>query len=125
MKTVYQEEIESINKFRYSLIKKQNEGTTTSAEIQKIDDLAKEIQQYIKFYFEYLPFDFTMEQLANLGQCPNLINDDNGHWAVSSDGFQNVPKGEEPGDIETHFYIEAHEWRNSPKEALKYYLEQE
>jgi len=125
MNTAYQEEIESMNNFRYSLIRKQNEDTTTPAETKKIDDLAEEILRYIKLYFENLPFDFIMDQLANLGQCPNLLNDDNGHWAVTSDGFQNVPKGGEPDDIETHFYVEASEWKDTPKEALLHYLSQE
>ena len=125
MNNSYQEEITSMSKFRYTLIKKQNEETSTPAEVKQIDNLAKEILRYINVYFENLYFDFIMDELANLGQCPNLINDDNGHWAVVCTGFQNVPKGEEPDDIETHFYIEANEWKETPREALKYYLEQE
>ena len=47
-----------------------------------------------------------------------LVNDDNGHWAVSYDGIQNVPAGSEASDITTSFWIEKHQWRNSVREAI-------
>ena len=31
----------------------------------------------------------ALESLSEIGYCPNLLNDDNGHWAVKFDGFQN------------------------------------
>lgn len=47
-----------------------------------------------------------------------LINDDNGHWAVSFAGFQNVPEGDKPADIFTSFSIEARDWKPSVREAI-------
>ncbi len=41
-----------------------------------------------------------------------LISDDNGHWAVSGDGAQNVPCGVDPEGIWTTL------WRNSVREAI-------
>jgi len=89
---------------------------------EEIDLFADKIMELITENFDELEFDFIMEQLANLGQCPNLLNDDNGHWAITGDGYQNVVIGDEPSDVETHFFIEAKEWKNTPKEALKDYL---
>ena len=119
----FKEEIESMNKFRYSLIEKVNNETATQEDENKIDKLAESIEKYIQLYFEYLPFEFIMEQLSNLGQAPNLLYDDNGHWAVTSTGFQSVPNKDDPEDVETHFFIEAKEWKDTPREALKYYLD--
>lgn len=60
------------------------------------------------------------ERLDWLEQQPGaaLVNDDNGHWAVAYDGFQNVPVGDQPQDISTAFYIEKSRWHNSIREAI-------
>jgi hypothetical protein len=128
--TAFQEEIESMDKFRYNLIAKRNthwneesgeydkDGYDRKNDEEKIDELAAEIEKYIKLYSEQLPFEFIMEQLSRLGQCPNLLNDDNGHWAVTCDGFQNVVCGDEPEDVETSFFVEAPHWKDTPREAL-------
>jgi len=64
----------------------------------------------------------AFESLAEIGYCPNLLNDDNGNWAVKFDGFQNVPMGDEPEDISTTFFIEAKDWKDSIYEALVWAL---
>jgi len=132
--SAFEQEIESMNKFRYSLIEKRNkhwneesgeydlDGYDRKEDENKIDELAKEIEKYIKLYHEQLSFDFIMEQFANLGHCPNLLNDDNGHWAITSEGFQNVVFGDEPEDVETSFFVEAAKWKNTPREALTLYI---
>jgi hypothetical protein len=61
-----------------------------------------------------------IEQLAEQGCCPALINDDNGHWAVSFSNIQNVPKGPEPEDVDTTFFVDAKEWKNSIREAIDF-----
>ena len=55
-----------------------------------------------------------LEEQAGAG----LVSDDNGHWAVSFVGMQNVPEGTEPQDIATNFFVEAKEWRDSIREAI-------
>jgi len=119
-----------MSNFRYKLIENlQQLGDTSEKEErdlnQKIDELGEEIEKYIILYCDQLPFDFSMEELSKLGQCPNLLNDDNGNWAVTSDGYQNVVAGDNPEDVETHFFVEAKNWKKTPKEALKYYLTEE
>ncbi len=46
-----------------------------------------------------------------------LISDDAGNWAVSGEGFQNVPD-DPPQDIETSFFIEKDLWKPTIREAL-------
>lgn len=58
------------------------------------------------------------EAEAGRGGCPALICDDDGRWAVSGDGIQNVPMGEGPHDIQTCFDVEKDQWHNSPREAI-------
>jgi hypothetical protein len=47
-----------------------------------------------------------------------LINDDNGHWAVSGSGTQNVPSGDDPEDIASTFFVDASEWKPTVREAI-------
>lgn len=46
-----------------------------------------------------------------------LINDDFGHWAVSFDGMQNVPK-KTPADIQTTFFVEKKQWKKTVRAAI-------
>ena len=64
-----------------------------------------------------------LDWLENNPHCASLVNDDNGRWAVTSNGFQNVSsKGvlvtESAIDIETAFWVEACEWKDSVREAI-------
>lgn len=65
----------------------------------------------------------ALEELAKIGLCPNVLNDDNGHWAVKFDGYQNVVYGDKPEDVTTTFFVEAKEWKNNIYEALIWALE--
>jgi len=46
-----------------------------------------------------------------------LISDDNGHWAISTNGFQNVVTGG-PKAVETSFFVRAKEWKKSARSAI-------
>ena len=60
-----------------------------------------------------------LEAKSQEGWCPCLLYDDNGHWAVAGDGTQNVPMDDSPCDIQTTFWVEKHQWKNSVREALE------
>lgn len=116
-----------LHRERYSLIENlQQMGDNDLHEDElndKIDKLGEEILSLLTNHSDELEFEFIMEQLSMLGQAPNLLYDDNGHWAVTSEGWQNVV-ADEPEDVETHFYVEAHLWKDTPREALKVYFEE-
>lgn len=83
-----------------------------------------EIQEIIsKLEKKEINCEQALESLSELGYCPNLLNDDNGHWAVKFDGFQNVPISEDPKDISTTCFIKAKDWKTSIYEALLWALE--
>ena len=65
----------------------------------------------------------AMERLSEIGYCPDLLNDDNGHWAISFEGYQTVALSDDPQDINTEHYILACQWKTTIKEALIYALE--
>lgn len=64
-----------------------------------------------------------LEEDTAHGGCPGIINDDNGHWAVTGDGLQNVVCGDEPSDVQTTFYVQAKNWRKTIREAIDAYLD--
>lgn len=69
-----------------------------------------------------LTLDGAFQALSNIGYCPNLLNDDNGHWAVSFQGFQNAPLSEGPTDITTTLFVKKDGWQNTIHDALVYAL---
>jgi len=121
MENTFQEEISAMDKFRYSLIEKENNKTATPEEIQKIDDIAVEIGTYLQKHSQFLSFEFIMEQLAKLGDSPSLLYDDDGHWCVTSDGYQNVII-DGPADWTGSYAVLKKQWKNTPREALEDYL---
>ena len=48
----------------------------------------------------------------------NLISDDNGHWAVSTSGYQPVPT-DPPGDMDIVSLVSASEWRATILDAIE------
>lgn len=90
--------------------------------LDEILDYENQIIELIKENFNSLELDFIFIQLSHLGQAPNLLYDDNGHWAVTSDGFQSISMEDEPKDTELWFHVEAKQWKKTPREALKEYL---
>jgi hypothetical protein len=122
MSKIHVEHIKSLSDFRSKLIEKDNNEKASEQEILRIDELEEEILGYIKQHFNLLPFEFIMDELSKLGWCPSLLYDDNGHWAISTTGFQNVPEGDDPEDIEIFNIVKKEQWENSPREALYKYL---
>lgn len=59
--------------------------------------------------------------LSELGYCPNLLNDDGGRWALTSDVYQSVPE-KYPSDIESSFYVKKEYWKKSIREAVIFSL---
>jgi len=89
---------------------------------EKINELSKKILTLLKENIDSLDFEFMMVQLTEIGDCPSLIYDDNGHWAISYPYFSNVSGEDKPINTDMAFYIKEDSWKDSPKEALKFYL---
>ncbi len=57
-----------------------------------------------------------LEEKAKKGYCPALVNDDNGHWAVSFKGIQAV--GSSGGDVGV--YTSKYQWKDTIRGAIEY-----
>lgn len=64
-----------------------------------------------------------LEWLVEHGDCPGIINDDDGHWAVSGTGTQDVVFEYGPQSIHTSFFVKKEEWRDTIREAIEAYLD--
>jgi hypothetical protein len=119
------EKIAYLDAERYTLLNKEELGTATVEEVKKIDTNAVEIRYLILKHFDLLEFDYILIQLTRIGDAPNLLYDDNGHFAVECEGVQTVPDLDDVIDIETSFFVEKHKWKSTPREALLDYLQRD
>lgn len=60
----------------------------------------------------------VVEFLTEDGFCPGLLFDDNAHWALATDGAQNVVFGDEPEDISTAFFVDKKMWCDTAELAI-------
>ena len=106
------------------LIRRQNEEKSEySLDLsEKTDLLATEIEDLLKKHFDDLEFDFILDELSKVGQAPCLIYDDNGFWAISGSGFSTVSFGEKPMNFEISNFVSSDLFKDSPREALRYYM---
>lgn len=58
------------------------------------------------------------EDWASQGYCPALLYDDNGHWTVSFDGIQNIPRGENPVVTDSTFFVDKDSWKDTVIDAV-------
>lgn len=105
---------------RYALIA--HSAETGEDHDQQIDTLSAGIQSLLTVNVNTLPFEFILHHLSKLGICVNVLNDDNGHWAVTGDGYQSLAGEDTPCDIETHFWVGARHWKADLREALEFFL---
>lgn len=97
-------------------------GDYTAEYPEEIDQLAEEIVDRIKSWRQDLPIEFILEELTQLGWAPCLLYDDEGHWAISGEGFQEVALGD-PIDMHLTHFVEKKMWKDTIREALNYYLD--
>jgi hypothetical protein len=69
-----------------------------------------------------LNFEKTMELLSKKGFSPSLVHDDNGHWAISGDGIQNIPTENKTQDVSLTVFVELKKWKKTIKKAMLHYL---
>ena len=125
--TTQQLYIEKLSNRRYEYIDERelsyNEENDEYAleENPNIDVLAVLILEKIKEWRNHLTFEFIFEELTKLGDAPCLLYDDNGHFAISGDGFCSI--NTEIDDWEGQFSVEKNFWKSTIREALDYYLD--
>lgn len=88
----------------------------------QVDVLADKIMDEIEFQFESLPVDFIIETYTKLGYAPNIIYDDNGLFAVTSAGYQEVVIGDEKLEGPFTVFVEKEQWKKTIREAVRHYI---
>lgn len=97
----------------------------TIPEPKEIDELAKEILSGIDTHKDELPVDFILESLTMLGEAPQVVYDDNGHFAITGDGVASVPMTDSGKFEKTECftaYVEPEMWHDTIRGALNHYL---
>ena len=72
----------------------------------------------LKIKNKELTVEQSLQELYEIGYCPNLLNDDAGRWAVAFDGMQSVGIGDEAKDVSTSFFVQAKQWHSNIRQAL-------
>jgi len=121
VKYILPKAITKLIKFRLTLV-------TSMKNVKDNEILAKEIEEDIlksfKKYYDKYSIDFIIETLTHFGDCPAILYDDNGLFAVVSAGVQPTVTGKEKiGDGNPMTYFpEKEQWKTNIRAAVKYYL---
>lgn len=91
-------------------------------EPKEIDDLGDEIRKLIESGVKTLDVDFVLETLTKLGDAPQLMYDDNGHFAFSEDCLVPVTSDKFDESVQFTVFIEPDYWFDNIRDALEYYL---
>jgi 23S rRNA-/tRNA-specific pseudouridylate synthase len=89
---------------------------------EKADTIQDNIMQTIMDQFDNYPVDFIIETLTKLGDAPQIVYDDNGLFAVSSEGMNPVVYGKDRIEGSMVTFVEKDFWENSIRLALWNYL---
>ena len=93
------------------------------------DALYDKIRDYLLDQYQYLSVEDILEADASIGGCMSLLYDDNGHWAIGTDGTQNIDldfdekKPEDNCDFYGTWFLQKDDWKDSVKEAVNHYFE--
>jgi len=89
---------------------------------KKIDEYAAKINELLKKHIDELDPEFILEAVTHLGCWPQLIYDDDGHWAVSEEGISNVIDVTKDTYQQTTTVSDTNSWKGNIRDAVKYYI---
>lgn len=112
-----------LNKEILELLEVRNNLLDTDEKNERIDEIENEIILQIKDNYNHYSVDFIIETLTKFGQAPNLIYDDNGMFAISSEGYQPVVSGDERIEGVVSVAVEKEQWFDTIRKALWHYLQ--
>jgi hypothetical protein len=88
----------------------------------RIDEIKEEIITEIKKNFNQYEVDFILETYTRFGYAPCLIYDDNGLFAITGDGYQQVVTGKQKLLGNFTVFVQKKQWKKTIRLALKYYI---
>jgi len=87
----------------------------------RTNEEVKEMLNCIIADFPSTDVDITLERLTEIGHCPSLVYDDNGHWAIGYNGTFSVRHSPD-ADYKGSVYIETECFKPTIREAVEYYI---
>lgn len=118
--------IQDLSDKRCALIKEHEDSWDNKLKVYKklespeIDVLADNLLALIRQHRNLLEVDFIIEELTKLGQAPNILYDDNGHFAITADGYSSVST--EPRDASIFSFVRKSQWKRTIREALENFM---
>lgn len=104
------------------LIKQRNDLLKNDVQNEVIDEIEYKITNEFINRCNKFEVDFILETLTSFGQAPNVVYDDNGMFAVSSEGWQPVVTGQQRIEGVISVSVEKVQWKKTIRQALKHYL---
>lgn len=89
--------------------------------MDQADAIQAEIFQIIQVQFLHLHCDYIIETLTHFGWAPQVIYDDNGHFAISTAGYAPVSENLIEGTFTA--FVKKDQWATSIREALAIFLD--
>ncbi|MBS3146773.1 hypothetical protein J4471_03695 [Candidatus Woesearchaeota archaeon] len=86
-----------------------------------VEDLTQKILQLLQKHQPNLHVDYVIESLTKLGFAPNILYDDNGHFAIVESYLQSL-SNKSPENQYLAFQIQKDDWKNSIRTALTSYI---
>ena len=90
--------------------------------MKKANQIELSITTSLREHYNEYGVDEIIETLTRFGQAPCLVYDDNGMFAVSSDGYSPMVMDDELIDGGVSVAVEKHMWKKTIREALWYYM---
>lgn len=92
--------------------------------MKEADAIEEKIVKIFRERHEEFECDFILETYTHFGAAPSLIYDDNGMWAVLSEGTQPVVYGDDvfEGHVDMMFFCNKDQWFDTIRGAVTHYL---
>lgn len=90
---------------------------------EKADEIQADILAAFRDNMSAYECDFIIETLTHFGWAPQVIYDDNGHFAITTAGYAPVPDGLIEGAFTA--FVMKNQWAESIREALEIFLKLE
>jgi hypothetical protein len=64
-----------------------------------------------------------LQKACEHGECPGLVTNDAGKWAVARDGYLASREAENGVDIQITHVVLCNQWHDTPRKALEAFLD--
>lgn len=96
----------------------------------KCEELRLKILDFIVNNHQQLTIESIFEGLTSIGDCPNLLYDDDGNFAVGNSGVQSFnletnKKSSDRLDFKGIWFLKKKDWKPTIREAIQAYFERD